>query len=94
MAHPSAIWLRQELPVQRKRIFVLWLMKISENSGCRPASRHMELDVGQLCLGGIAASQFQHLRGHVDADGLAGRPDLPGGQEHVQATTASEIDGA
>ena len=23
-AHPSAIWLRQEFPVQRKRIFVFW----------------------------------------------------------------------
>ena len=25
-AHPSAIWLRQEFPVQRKRIFVLWFI--------------------------------------------------------------------
>ena len=32
-AHPSAIWLRQELPVQRKRIFVLWFIGISDNSG-------------------------------------------------------------
>ena len=27
-AQPSAIWLRQELPVQRKRIFVLWFMEV------------------------------------------------------------------
>ena len=32
LAQPSAIWLRQEFPVQRKRIFVLRFIRISAAS--------------------------------------------------------------
>ena len=43
-------------------------------------------------LRGVAAGQVDHLRRHVDADRLAGRPDLPGRQEHVQPAAAAEVD--
>ena len=47
------------------------------------------LDTGFLL---VAASEFEHLVGHVEAEGLAGRADPPGREQDVDAATGSEIE--
>jgi len=55
----------------------------------------VELDVrdrlAARALGRVAAGTLDHLRGHVDPDGLARRADLGRCQEHVQAAAAAEV---
>ena len=51
-----------------------------------------ELDVGQPGGCGGAAGTLEHGGGHVDADDLALRADLAGGDEGIQTTTAADVD--
>ncbi len=44
-----------------------------------------ELDIGRARLGRIRAGQGEHLVGHVDAVGEAGRTDPPSREQHVDA---------
>jgi hypothetical protein len=51
-----------------------------------------EVDVGGGAgLGGVVAGQGEHLLGHVQPVGLAGRADPLGGQEHVDAAARPEV---
>ena len=50
-----------------------------------------EFDVGGLRLRGVALGECEHLVGHVEPEGAAGRPDPPGGQQDVDAATRTEI---
>ena len=40
----------------------------------------------------VLARQRQHLVGHVEPVGLAGRPDAPGRQQHVDAAARAEVE--
>ena len=51
-----------------------------------------ELDVGGLRLGGVALGKREHLVGHVQPEGAAGRPDPLGGQQDVDPATRPEIE--
>ena len=51
-----------------------------------------ELDIGRAYACGVVSGLGQHLVGHVDADHAALRPDLPGGEQAVEAGAAAEID--
>ena len=45
-----------------------------------------ELDVFEAALALVLLGEGQHLVGHVQAVGLSGRPDPPGGEQHVDTT--------
>ena len=51
-----------------------------------------EVDVRQARLGGVLLRQREHLVGHVEPVGGAGRPDAPGREDHVDASTGAEIE--
>ncbi len=51
-----------------------------------------ELDVRQSALRAVLLGQRQHLVGHVEAVGLAGRPDALRRQQHVDAAAGAEIE--
>ena len=51
-----------------------------------------ELDVGGAGLGGVAAGEVEHLVGHVEPVGEAGRADPLGGQQHVDAAARAEVE--
>ena len=51
-----------------------------------------ELDVLDAGLGGVGAREVEHLVGHVQADGLAGRADAAGADEHVGAGARAEVE--
>ena len=53
-----------------------------------------ELDVGRAGFGGIALGQGQHLIGHVEAEGSAGGPDAPGGEEDVDPAARAQVEHA
>jgi hypothetical protein len=71
----------------------LLMTQSTEASGKRQLvdGRFVELDVLGLSFGGIPPSQFEHLRRHVDPDGLSGRANLLSRQEHVQPPAASQV---
>ena len=48
-----------------------------------------ELDVRGAGLGGVRLGQRQHLVGHVEAEGAAGRPDPLGREQDVDATAGA-----
>ena len=50
-----------------------------------------ELDIGQAS-GSRAAGALEHGGGHIDADDLALRADLAGGDEGIQTTTTADVD--
>ena len=51
-----------------------------------------ELDVADAGLGGVAASQFDHLGGGVEAVDEAGRSDAASRQEHVEAAARAQVE--
>ena len=51
-----------------------------------------ELDVVDAGLDGVAASQFDHLGGGVEAVDEAGRSDSACGQQHVEAAARAEVE--
>ena len=51
-----------------------------------------ELDVLDPGLALVSAGQLEHLVGHVEAVGLAGRADSPGGEQDVDAAARAEIE--
>ena len=51
-----------------------------------------ELDVAHAGLALVLARQGEHLVGHVEAVRLAGGPDAPGRQQHVDAAARAEIE--
>ena len=51
-----------------------------------------ELDVADAGLGGVAASQFDHLGGGVEAVDEAGRSDAAGRQQHVEAAARAQVE--
>ena len=40
----------------------------------------------------LRARELEHLVGHVEAVGLAGRPDAPGGEQHVDPAARAEVE--
>ena len=50
-----------------------------------------ELHVRCTCLGGIGASQSQHVIGHVHPIGEPGRADPPCGQQDVDAAAGAQV---
>ena len=61
-------------------------------SGMRFDRALEELDVGGAGLPLVLARERQHLVGHVEAVGLAGRADALGREQHVDAAARSEIE--
>ena len=53
-----------------------------------------ELDVRRPRLGGVRLGEREHLVGHVDAEGAAGRADALGGQEDIDPATGAEVEDA
>src|SRR5690606_18076654 len=51
-----------------------------------------ELDVAGADLARVRARLRHHLGRHVDADDAPGRPDLPGGEEAVDAAAGAEVE--
>ena len=51
-----------------------------------------ELDIGRARLALVLPRQRQHLVGHVEAVGLAGRADPLRGQQHVDAAAGTEVE--
>jgi hypothetical protein len=51
-----------------------------------------ELDVLGALLDAVLLGQCQHLVGHVQAVGEAGRADAPGGEQHVDAAAAAKVE--
>ena len=51
-----------------------------------------ELDVGRPGLGRVAASEDEHLGGHVEPVHVAGGADPLGGEQHVDAAAGTEIE--
>ncbi len=66
----------------------------TESSGSGIASisplRNSTLSSAGLAL--VLARERQHLVGHVEAVGLAGRPDAPGREQHVDAAARAEVE--
>ncbi len=40
----------------------------------------------------VGAGELEHLVGHVEAVGLAGRADAPGREQHVDAAAGAEVE--
>ena len=51
-----------------------------------------ELDVVDAGLALVFAGKREHVVGHVEAVGFAGRADAPGGEQHVDAAAGAEIE--
>ena len=51
-----------------------------------------ELDVLDARLPLVVAGELEHLVGHVEAEGLAGRADAARGQEHVDPAAGAEVE--
>ena len=51
-----------------------------------------ELDVLDARLTLVLAGELEHLVGHVEAVGLAGRADAPGREQHVDAAARAEVE--
>ena len=51
-----------------------------------------ELDVLDLGLALVGAGQLEHLVGHVEAVGLAGRADAPRRQQDVDPAPGAEVE--
>ena len=51
-----------------------------------------ELDVRGPGLGGVRLGEREHLVGHVDPEGPAGRPDPLGRQEDIDPTAGAEVE--
>ena len=49
------------------------------------------LDVGDAGLGLVAAGEVEHLVGHVQPVGQAGRADAAGGEQHVDPAAGAEV---
>ena len=72
----------------------LEMMTSTEPSGSGMASisplRNSTLSTSGLAL--VLAREGQHLVGHVEAIGLAARPDPPGRQQHVDPAAGAEVE--
>jgi hypothetical protein len=51
-----------------------------------------ELDVGGAGLGRVGQGEREHLVGHVQAVGLAGRADAAGGEQDVDAAAGAQVE--
>ncbi len=52
----------------------------------------IKLNIEVAAFLGVGFGPLDHGRSHVNADGLPRRPNLPGGQKHVEAAAGPEID--
>ena len=66
----------------------------SAGSGIASIVALEELDVRGAGLGRVPLGEREHLVGHVEADGAAGRPDALRRQEHVDAAARTEVEDA